>query len=522
MSIVKIQNGRIEGSLDQGIHIFKGIPYAEPVGGRARWLPPVPRLPWQGVRDARRYGPACLQFSGGTPLPLPVSRRRYYEATNDAAQYAVGDDCLVLNVWTPSIDAGVRLPVMVYIHGGAFAAGAASGLYQASRFAAKGVVTVVIQYRLGAPGFLHGAGLFDGGFCADNRGFLDQICALQWVRDNIGCFGGDPANVTVFGESAGAFSVYQLIASPLAKGLFHRAIGMGGMAGTWAPAEDYHRLTRDALQQVGVQAGDADALAGLDQAALKRLQSALLKLVFNARDPDRYGRISRTFVPFLGAASGTALLPLPPLPCYRAGTPNNVDLMLGTCANDGGLLSLTLPLPPELNARLFSRCLRGLVPNRDMAAARDYYRKHLPDPPRGRVQEQVNNDAVYRMPTLRAAEAHAAAHPGRTWHYELACQSGIRSLGAIHGIDVALLFRTAPINRLLRSSAQTEALSEAMLEAWTAFARTGKPSAPSLPEWKPFEADRRFTMLLDDSSRLQADLDQPVRAFWAALGPDAA
>jgi carboxylesterase type B len=520
MSIVECSGGQVQGSLEQGIHAFKGIPYAEPVGGLARWLPPQPRRPWKGVLDARRYGPCCMQFAGGPPLPLPRPRYRYIEAARDPAQSIEADDCLLLNVWTPSIDAGARLPVMVWIHGGGFASGAAAGMYDASRFAAKGVVAVVIQYRLGAAGFLHGSGLFDGEVCADNRAFLDQICALQWVRDNIASFGGDPARVTIFGESAGAFAVFQLVASPLARGLFRRAIGMGGMAGTWAPAADYHRLTRDALGQAGLKPGDAATLASLDRPGLERLQASVRKLAFGAADPERYGQISRTCAPFFGAASGTALLPAPPLQCYRQGTPNDIDLMLGTCSNDGGLFSLTLPLPRPLNARLFSRYLRGLVPDRDMAAARDFYREHLPGLARGRVQEQVNNDAFYRMPTLRAAQAHAAGHPGRTWHYQLDYQSRIPHLGAIHGIDVALLFRNGALNQLLHASAQTEALSNAMLDAWTSFARDGRPAAPALPEWPPFEAARRHTMVLDKTSSLHTDIDGPLRPYWSRLGAD--
>jgi para-nitrobenzyl esterase len=517
MSTVNCGSGKVLGALEGGLHAFKGIPYAEPVGGAARWRAPVPRKPWKDVLNARQYGPAALQFSARPPLRFPTARHRYLETIRGSVNQGDGDDCLLLNVWTSSIDAGARLPVMLYIHGGSFTSGAANGFYDASRFARNGVVSVVIQYRLGAAGFLHGSSLFGDGVCADNRGLLDQICALEWVRDNIAAFGGDPAQVTVFGESAGAFAIYQLAASPLAKGLFKRGIAMGGMAGTWAPADEYHALTRDVLSAVGVAPGDAAALAALGREQIGKMQTTLQALVFRAKDPERYGSITRTRVPFLGAAVGGAFLPQPPLPTYRSGTPNNIELMLGTCRNDGGLFSLGLPLPPALNARLFSKFLSGLVPNRDMAAARGFYAEQLSGLQSQRVQERVNNDAFYLMPTLRAAEAHAEGHPGKTYHYRLDHASSIPGLGAIHGIDVALLFRTPQVDRLLRAGERMEALSESMMQAWTTFARDGKPAAPSLPRWQPFDARSRATMVLDDSSRLELDPEPQLRRFWEAL-----
>lgn len=517
MSTVKCEAGQLQGSLNNGIHAFKGIPYAEPVGGRARWLAPRPRAPWQGVRDAREYGPACMQFTAGGVLPLPRARRRYLDIIRAPAQQPQGDDCLLLNVWTPTLDTNARLPVMVYIHGGSFTTGSATAFYDATRFAANGVVAVTIQYRLGPAGFLHGAGLFDDGLCADNRGFLDQICALQWVRDNIAAFGGDPTQVTVFGESAGAFAVFQLAASPPAKGLFRRAIAMGGMAETSAPAQDYYKLSRDALRQVGVKPGDGAALAALGPTQLRKVQTAIRSLSLGGKDPERYGAISRYGAPFLGAAEGGEFLPLPALERYRGGTPNNVDLMLGTCRNDGGLFSIGLPIARHLNARLFSRVILGLVPQRDMAAVRDHYLRHVPGLDRRRVQEMVNNDAFFGMPTLRAAEAHAVGHPGRTWYYRLDCPTSIPELGAMHGVDVALLFRTTGTEPLLNRDALTEALSDAMLDAWVNFARIGRPATALLPEWQPFDAQQRATMVLDRNSRLELDPEAQLRQYWTPL-----
>lgn len=523
MTTVRVAEGQIRGTHARGLYIFKGIPYAEPLTGRARWLPPQRRKPWQEPFDAREYGPACAQFNLETATPLLRTRRRYLEAIGGMLRPLESDDCLRLNVWSPTVDAGAKLPVMVYIHGGGFTGGAANALYDAAPFARKGVVAVVIQYRLGPPGFLHGGGLFDAEVCADNRGFLDQIEALHWVQRNIEVFGGDARNITIFGESAGAFSVYPLIASPLAKGLFRRAIAMGGMAETCAPADDYHRLTRDALLDVGVTAGNEEQLIALDKKAQQRLQGALSRRVFGRHASARYGAISQTRIPLLGAAIGTDFLPEAPLSAYRSGTSNPVDLMLGTCAADGQLFSLALPLPKALSARLFMGQLKGLLPDRDSTALIQRYRAAMPGASGTEIIEQINNDAFYRMPTIAAAEAHAAGASGRTYLYELEYRSAIDGLRAIHAIDVALLFRSWPARQLIHDDEETDRLSELMLEAWTRFARDGKPTATGMPAWPVFDTGGRATMVFDRRTRTEHDVGAVLRQHWPYVAsPDRA
>ena len=513
MTIVKCSGGAVRGSFENEVHAFKGIPYAEPIAGRARWLPPAPRSPWQGVRDAGQFGHACPTFAPRSMLSIPGARRQYLRAIRPLDALVEGDDSLLLNVWTPSVDGGAKLPVMVYIHGGGFTAGAADGFYDAARFARKGVVAVVIQYRLGPPGFLHGSGLFDGEFCADNRAFLDQLCALRWVQQNIASFGGDPACVTVFGESAGAFSVYQLAASPQAKGLFRRAIAMGGMAQTCAPATEYHLATRDALGDVGIAVGNAEALTALDKPKMQALHAAITKRIFRSSE-DQYGSLTRQRIGFLGAATGTDFLPQSPLDAYASGTANKTELMLGTCANDGGLFSFLLPMGRALSAKLFSKQLLGLVPNRDMEALRRHYRAEMPRATNRRVLEQINNDAFYRVPTNTVAKAHATDQPGTTYLYQLDYPSAIAGIGAIHGIDVALLFRNPPAGLLLEDDAQTLQLSELMLEAWTQFAKTGRPAASGMPAWAPFDAEHKVTMVFDRVSKTASDLDANLLRLW--------
>ncbi|MES2684240.1 MAG: carboxylesterase family protein [Pseudomonadota bacterium] len=517
MTTITISTGSLKGCFDNGIHAFKGIPYAEPVSGPARWLPPVPRKPWQGVRDAQHYGEICLQFgSKALREPVPTARRRYFDAIGSFASCTEGDDSLLLNVWSPTLDANARLPVMLYIHGGGLNSGAANTLYDGTSFARKGVVCVAIQYRLGPLGFLHGAGLFGNDLCADNRGFLDQLCALQWVQQNIAQFGGDPACVTVFGESAGAFSVYQLSASPLARGLFKRGIAMGGMPYTCAPANEHHALAVDALGDVGVKPGDEQALIALDHAALKRLQKAISKRAFGKDAAARYGLLGRERVAYMGAATGTAFLPQAPMPGYGQGTPNDIDLMLGTCADDGRLFSLTLPFARSLSVKLWLKLLQGLMPNADVAALQTRYRQQMRGASTGRINEQINNDVFFRMPTIAAAEAHAAGHAGRTYLYQVDYQSAIKSLGAIHGIEVALLFtHNSSARTLIADDTATAALSEMMLQAWTSFAKTGRPVAAGMDPWPAFETSIRATMVFDRKPRLEPDWGGALRQCWS-------
>ncbi len=515
MTTVQLHNGALRGSVDSGVHSFKGVPYAEPLVGAARWKAPTPRGPWTGVRDATQYGPACMQFGKDGSRPwFPAARATYFKACGGELALVEGDDCLILNVWTPSVDSAAKLPVMVWIHGGGFASGSANSLYDATRFARRDAVCVVIQYRLGALGFLHGSGLFANGVCEDNRAFLDQLCALRWVQENIAHFGGDASRVTIFGQSAGAFAVYQLAASPQAAGLFKRVIALGGMAGTCAPADEYHALTRDALQDISVACGDSQALIALDRAAIRKLHATVSRRIFSSKNPDQYGSLSRERIAFVGAATGTDFLPQSPLKTYGKGTANQIEMMLGTCAHDGQLFSLFLPLNKAICARLFSGNLKGLLPEGGLRAARQHYAQHMPGASGTEIVEQINNDTFYRMPTIAAAEAHAAGNPGNTWLFQLDHESVVPGLGAIHAIDVALLFRTPPTDLLLSDDADTGALSDIMCDAMISFARDGKPVAVGMPAWAPYDTQTRATMVFDTPCRLETNMDEPLRRYW--------
>src|SRR5271166_1230387 len=247
-SIVSTGCGKLDGDEQDGLLVFKGVPFAAVPDGPRRWLPPEKPATWTGVRDARRFGAVAPQN--------PVTNQALAAMKIEQAQ---SEDCLNLNLWTPGLD-GARRPVMVWIHGGGFTIGAGSQeIYNGAALAKRGdVVVVTINYRLGPLGFLRLADVTNGRIpSTGNEGLLDQIAALEWVRDNIGEFGGDPGNVTIFGESAGGMSVGTLLAAPPARGLFHKAIPQSGACHTGAPRELSNRNAERIMSRLGAASVEA-------------------------------------------------------------------------------------------------------------------------------------------------------------------------------------------------------------------------------------------------------------------------
>ena len=256
-AIVATKSGKIEGSFENGLYVFKGIPYAAPPVGDLRWMPPQPAKPWSGVRPAKKFGPIAPQnmMAGGPIMQVPQPQ---------------DEDCLFLNIWTPGLDNASR-PVMVWIHGGAFTIGSGSDpMYDSDRLPKRGnIVLVTINYRLGMLGFLRLKEVTGGKIPATgNEGLLDQVAALKWVKENIAAFGGDPDNVTVFGESAGGMSIGCLMAMPSARGLFHKGILESGVGSTAGPLEDANNTGELFLKTAGIKADDVKALRALTPAQL--------------------------------------------------------------------------------------------------------------------------------------------------------------------------------------------------------------------------------------------------------------
>jgi len=420
----------------------------------------------------------------------------------------MAEDCLTVNVWTAGAGGG-RRPVLVWIHGGAFVTGTGSTpWYDGTSFARRGdVVVVTMNYRLGALGFLHLADLGGEGWASSgNAGLLDQVAALGWVRDNIAAFGGDPANVTVFGESAGAMSVGTLLGTPAATGLFHRAVAQSGAASN---VHDRDRATghaRAVLEVLGIATDDLDAVRDVAVADLLKAQGEVGR------------RSAATRLVFQPVLDGTTL-PLPPLDAVKAGSAAGVDLLLGTNRDEMRLYTALDPSVAGLDEAALLAQADAVFGVGAGEAALAAYRSTRPDGATADLWNAVLTDQVFRGPAARLADAQAATGAS-TFLYLFAWASSAFDgvLGSCHALEIPFVFNTLGARGAdLFTGPRTEAMDALALrlhDAWAAFARTGDPSHPGLPPWPRYDPEGRSTMVLDDTSTVESDPGGAELALW--------
>jgi para-nitrobenzyl esterase len=466
--VVSTSAGRVRGRIENGIAVFRGIPFAKPPIGPLRFQAPESPARWDGVRDAAEFGPAAPQAPmaavGAQPGP-PADTT---------------GDWLTVNVWTPD-PAAARRPVLVWIYGGAYMFGASSEPgYDGTPFAQGGAVFVSLNYRLGMEGFAQLPG------APANRGLLDAVAALTWVRDNIEGFGGDPANVTVFGESAGAGVIAAMLAMGRAKGLFRRAIAQS-VPGSYFTRE----LAEDIARAIAEQAGlpyTYQALAAADPMDLANAQMAL-----TGRLPEfpQWGRVSLTITPFSPVIDGE-VLPRSPWRALLAGAASEVELLTGHNRDEYRLFVAMAGRLGAVTEDEAAATLAMFAPAPDGAAA---YKKAFPDADPSAMYELIFSDWLFRMPTLHLAQAHAASG-GRTYLYELAAQAPAGPFGACHGLDVPLVFGAVGLglSAMLTGPnppAEFVALGDTMRREWLAFAATGEPG------WPAYGTEHRATRVYD-------------------------
>ena len=492
--LVTLSTGTVRGGRVGGIDTFLGIAYAAPPVGDLRFEPPQPCPPWDGIREATLAGPTAPHRVRAVPLldVVPLVGNGWVE----------GDDYLTLNVWRPA--AAADLPVMVFVHGGGFILGSKDAPVQdGATFARDGVICVAINYRLGVDGFLPIPGV------PTNLGLRDMIAALGWVRDEIAAFGGDPANVTVFGESAGAMAIADLIASPLAAGLFRRAIVQSGHGAMTRDVAVAQRLVTKLAVLLGVtpdRAGFAAVAPGdrlLDAVDKVSLPTTRLDLRgADGREPV-FG-ISR-FVP----VHGDDILPVPPLAALAQGAGAEVELLIGTNAEEMNLYLVPTGVRDKIN-RLFAWLVLRRSQPRAWAVLKAY---GLGRAPAGRVLVRALTDLVFRWPARRFAEEHR----GRTHVYEFDWRSPrfAGELGAAHGMELPFVFDTLATTTgpegLTGPEGPTEDAAPAELATrihrlWVDFARDG-----SLP-WAPFDRDTRQVYRVA-AGRVEAEPPMPAAPF---------
>lgn len=485
--VVRLDSGPISGTVTPGaepVRVFRGIPFARPPVGPLRWRAPERPEPWEQVRACAAFGPAC-------PQPrIPIF----------GVMGPTSEDCLYLNVWTAAKDAGAKLPVMVWIHGGSYAFGAGSlPLYDGAALARRGVVLVTINYRLGPFGYLaHPALSAESGRGSGAYGFLDQVAALEWVQRNIAAFGGDPGCVTIFGESAGGGSVTGLLVSPLAKGLFHRAIAQSGVlfAQPLAAAEASGERLAEEL--------GCDSL----EALRARPADALLKAA--AVSMNIFGEGAFRFGPVIDGH----LLPADPVELMAR--QHDVPLLLGSCADEGSIFVVSSPEGASKAA--LERAATGLFGDQAPRVLELYPVEQ--DAQARAALSRLVADAYFIAPIRAFARARADLRSPTFLYHFTRVSPGARllRLGAHHAAELGYIFGTL---NPMGTNQDDRALAERIAAAWVRFARAGDPNGEGLPAWPAYAAASDEHLELGDEVRVGAGLRRrecdALAEVWEAL-----
>jgi len=499
MTLVTTKHGKIQGYSENGVEIFKGIPYAEAPIGELRFSPPVAKKSWERVLKAIEFGPCAYQ--GNTSdliddLEVPIDGEIYHVRAKKLEPES--EDCLSLNIWTPAIDSGKR-PVMFWIHGGAFKIGSANmDIHDGSALAQSGdVVVVTINYRLGALGYLYIPGV------TANVGQLDQILALEWVRDNIHLFGGDPNNVTIFGGSAGGYAVITLCAMPAAKGLFQRVIAQSAPLVDPKPDDS---PTKKLINKLGIKEGDINALREIP-----------VKEIIKVQDEISQG-LDTGFKPQIDGDT----LPIHPLKAFQSGDCKNIDLMMGTTLDE---FTIFIAPDPSLSKINDEKSLVGFLTQ--IGIEKKKIKKILMTYKNAREGKYSNEpkqllialltDMIFRIPTLRLLEDQSMNQPN-TYSYLFNWPSPAfdEALGSFHGLETLYVFKQLDDPELIPiiGLKPNYDLSNKIKAAWTSFARNGNPNTDQLPRWPAYDINSRATMIFGEKVEvLNAPLDKE-RAVW--------
>jgi para-nitrobenzyl esterase len=471
---------------------FSGVPYGRAPTGPLRWRPPLPPEPWDTIRDASTFGPIAPQSAAVPGITSP---------SDPDASEPQSEDCLFLNVWTPDLEPGGRRPVMVFIHGGGFTSGSGSVfLYRGGNLVRNGdAVVVTINYRLGALGFLGHRQLADPDGLVGNWGIWDQVAALAWVRGNIAAFGGDPDNVTIFGESAGGFSVAALLGCPGARGLFRRAIVQSGGVHVHT-VEDAERAGERLVSMLGIASCERSFL---DKVPATELVAATAELGKRRPDP---GLLP---LPFLPTVDGN-FLPTDPLEAVAAGASSGIDLVIGTNRDELTLFGLGNPALFAMDEKGLERWVANSVPGIPPLEVIGGYREARQE--RGERVEvndvwvAAGTDIVFRWPSLQLAAAHQA-NGGKAYVYLFDWESPAFDglLGSCHALELPFVFGAVhvPVVQVFSGGGPpAETLSRQMQMAWLSFATRGDPSHEGIGEWRRWQPAERATMMFGAQSGL--------------------
>ena len=487
--VVATGHGPVRGFIDRGILTFKGVRYGADTAA-TRFQPPVLPSNWQAPTDTRAFGPSCPQ------IRRPVGMFTLFESWQPQPDPGNSEDCLFLNVWTPGLDRADR-PVMVWLHGGGFASGSgSSNAYDGVRLSERGdVVIVSVNHRLNLFGYTylddHGASYVGSG----NAGMLDLVQALEWVRDNIEAFGGDPTNVLIFGESGGGWKVSTLMAMDTAKGLFHKAVAQSGPGLTLMDAQTAADQSRALLAELGLDAESVDAIRSIPTQALLDAMGRLTDAGQSVGGRPVIDGVYQHRHPFVPAAPEQSM----DVPLLIGSTQTEMSLLAG--ARQPSLFDLTWDSLPE--------ALRAGIPGVDATAVIDGYRRLHPEIDAPNLYFEATTDhSVFGRGSFELADRKAEQGGAPVFQYYMTWRSPVENgkWGATHALDIGFVFDNVALSASMSGTGEKQqALADVMSEAWLAFARSGDPNHDNLLQWPRYDTETRATMIFDDESYVAND-----------------
>ena len=499
VAVAQTANGKVAGYIQDGVTIFKGIPYAK----ANRFEAPVQADSWEGIRSCRQYGPVSPQ---GARSGWANDEIAFAFNWNDGVQ---GEDCLRLNVWTPALDSRKR-PVMVWLHGGGYSAGSGQELpsYDGTSLAfAEDVVVVSINHRLNVLGFLDLSAYGETYAKSANAGLLDIVASLKWVRDNIAAFGGDPSNVTIFGQSGGGGKVTTLLATPCAKGLFHKAIVQSGSMLRTMESKYSRKIGIATVRNLGLDASSIDKISEVPYGELLAAGEKAIAQVKAEADRDGVASFIFGWAPTVDGA----VLPSQPFDPQAPAISAEIPTIIGTTRHE---FSMTTYVPALRNAGREE--VIGILKGRYGEGTERFLELFAKAYPGSKPADMLDADFVFRPSAIEQALRKSLQGAAPVYMYMFNWESPVLDgiLRSTHCMEIPFVFNNADRHASMTGGgAQAMELASKMSHCWAEFARCGKPSAEGLPEWEPFEAEKRAVMFFDNTCKMSYSHDKELMDF---------
>lgn len=499
VAVAQTANGKVAGYIQDGVTIFKGIPYAK----ANRFEAPVQADSWEGIRSCRQYGPVSPQ---GARSGWANDEIAFAFNWNDGVQ---GEDCLRLNVWTPALDSRKR-PVMVWLHGGGYSAGSGQELpsYDGTSLAfAEDVVVVSINHRLNVLGFLDLSAYGEKYAKSANAGLLDIVASLKWVRDNIAAFGGDPSNVTIFGQSGGGGKVTTLLATPCAKGLFHKAIVQSGSMLRTMESKYSRKIGIATVRNLGLDASSIDKISEVPYGELLAAGEKAIAQVKAEADRDGVASFIFGWAPTVDGA----VLPSQPFDPQAPAISADIPMIIGTTRHE---FSMTTYVPALRNAGREE--VIGILKGRYGEGTERFLELFAKAYPGSKPADMLDADFVFRPSAIEQALRKSLQGAAPVYMYMFNWESPVLDgiLRSTHCMEIPFVFNNADRHASMTGGgAQAMELASKMSHCWAEFARCGKPSAEGLPEWEPFEAEKRAVMFFDNTCKMSYSHDKELMDF---------